>query len=252
MAEKIEDIALEYHAAALPDMFIEEECQKFELDWILSNFPEKKVKVLDLGFGDGINFKAIAPLCDLTMVEGSELLCSKALQYVTEHRLGAKIVHSMFEDFQTTERFDVILASHVLEHVDDPIALLKLLQTLLRIDGKLVGIVPNSESFHRRLGLIMGLQTSLDELSPRDHLVGHQRVYSLARLKEDIQESGFELLAHRGFFLKVLANSQMTHLGVDVLRGLLKLSDELTTEMCANIGFVLTVNKDLILKSDHS
>ena len=45
--------------------------------------------------------------------------------------------------------------------------------------------------------------------------------------------------SHRGFFLKVLANSQMIHLEVGVLEGLLRLSDGLPTEDCANIGFVL-------------
>lgn len=239
MYEKFDEIALSYHSANLPDMHIEEACQKFELDWILSYFLHNRIRVLDLGFGDGVNFEAIASRCELTVVEGAKLLCSKALEIATEKNIKANIVHSLFEEFETVEKFDVILASHVLEHVEDPVRLLKHLRKFLHDDGRIVGIVPNSESYHRRLGLAMGLQETLDQLSERDYLVGHQRVYNLARLDEDVQKSGMRIETHRGFFLKVLANSQMIHLGEDVLKGLLKISDQLATEVCANIGFVI-------------
>ena len=239
MSDRIDNIATTYHGNMLPDMHIEEACQLYELDWILSFFPTKQTRVLDLGFGDGVNYEAIAQNCNVTMIEGSKTLCDRAIKISEEKNLGVQVVHSMFEDFESSEKYDVILASHVLEHVDDPVGLLAGMQNFLTASGKIVGIVPNAESFHRRLGVAMGLQSALDDLSARDLMVGHQRVYSLASLNEDVQIAGMTIESHRGFFLKVLANSQMIHLEVGVLEGLLRLSDGLPTEDCANIGFVL-------------
>ena len=239
MSDRIDNIATTYHGNMLPDMHIEEACQLYELDWILSFFPTKQTRVLDLGFGDGVNYEAIAQNCNVTMIEGSKTLCDRAIKISEEKNLGVQVVHSMFEDFESSEKYDVILASHVLEHVDDPVGLLAGMRNFLTASGKIVGIVPNAESFHRRLGVAMGLQSALDDLSARDLMVGHQRVYSLASLNEDVQIAGMTIESHRGFFLKVLANSQMIHLEVGVLEGLLRLSDGLPTEECANIGFVL-------------
>ena len=239
MSDRIDHIATTYHGNVLPDMHIEEACQLYELDWILSFFPTKQTRVLDLGFGDGVNYEAIAQNCNVTMIEGSKTLCDRAIKISEEKNLGVQVVHSMFEDFESSEKYDVILASHVLEHVDDPVGLLAGMRNFLTASGKIVGIVPNAESFHRRLGVAMGLQSALDDLSARDLMVGHQRVYSLASLNEDVQIAGMTIESHRGFFLKVLANSQMIHLEVGVLEGLLRLSDGLPTEDCANIGFVL-------------
>ena len=243
MTERLDQIAEDYHSSLLPDMHIEQECQRYELSWLSSHFRFPSVQVLDLGFGDGVNFEAVARSCQLTLVEGSLELCSKAQQKSDLLNLNVRIVHSLFEDFDTTEQFDIILASHVLEHVDEPVGLLKHLQTFLKDEGLIVGIAPNAESFHRKLGVVMGLQSNLDDLSQRDHLVGHQRVYSLDTLRRDIEDSGMEMINHRGFFLKVLANSQMIHLDRTVLVGLLKISDQLPTELCANIGFVAVTNR---------
>jgi hypothetical protein len=84
----------------------------------------------------------------------------------------------------------------------------------------------------------MGLSKKLDDLSERDHLVGHQRVYDLAMLGNDLESAGFVMTNHRGFFAKLLANHQMLHLDERVLLGLLKMSDDMPTELCANLGFV--------------
>lgn len=238
MNEKLDQIARDYHNAALSDMHIEEACQKYELDWILEHLKDTNARVLDLGFGDGINFEALVGKCNLTLVEGSRELCDKARQISNSLSLDVEIIHSLFDNYHSEEQFDVILASHVLEHVDDPVLLLLHLRKFLKNNGFVLGIVPNSESFHRKLGVVMGLHEKLTDLSERDHLVGHQRVYSLATLRSDIETSGMKLIKHRGFFLKVLANSQMINLDGTVLTGLLRISDDLQTELCANIGFV--------------
>ena len=154
--------------------------------------------------------------------------------------LGRKVgvIHTLFEEYVPENRFDFIIASHVLEHVDDPVFLLKKMQTWLEPAGQIICIVPNRESLHRRLGFKMGLIEKLDELSPRDKVVGHQRVYSYSALESDLNEAGFAISERRGFFTKSLANSQMLSLTEQIIWGLCQVSEDIPVELGANLGVV--------------
>jgi 2-polyprenyl-3-methyl-5-hydroxy-6-metoxy-1,4-benzoquinol methylase len=236
--ENLEKIAMDYHLSAkMPDMFIEAICQEFEISW-LSHYICDDDKVLDLGFGDGLFLQAFKDHPDFTILEGSKSLVKHAKSVVQELHSTAKIVHTYFEEYVTTEKYDVVIASHVLEHVNDPKRVLNLCKQWLSDDGEIIVIVPNRESLHRRLGVAMELQRELDDLSARDKAVGHLRVYSLESLTKEIEETGFKVLEKRGFFTKALSNAQMINLDPEVFRGLCKLSSELPAEMGANIGLV--------------
>ena len=157
---------------------------------------------------------------------------------VEQAPLDFEIVHSFFEEFERLSAFDVVLASHVLEHVDNPIELLLSLYRSLKPKGRLVGIVPNAQSIHRELAVIMGLQEKLDTLSNRDLMVGHQRVYTLDSLEAHLSEAGFRLLSVRGFFLKPFSNGQLVGFDSSVIQALNEIADRLPPSICANLGFV--------------
>jgi len=240
---KLEKIATEYHNGQFEDMWIEKAGQDYEWPWVESNLPTTG-RILDLGYGDGHSFqnlKVLMQVRDLrvTVIEGAKSLVEIAEKNATSN---FEIVHDFFENFHSDYKFDVIIASHVLEHVDSPVDLLLRLKKFLTPDGKIIGIVPNSESLHRRLAVILKLQNALDSLSNRDFLVGHQRVYSLRSLSTDIIKSGLDLVEYRGFFLKPFSNAQLTPFGLEIIESLLKVSDELPVEICANIGFVCKLN----------
>jgi len=236
---RLNEIATEYHQAEMQDMYIENMGQFYEVPWIHSQIPSGS-RILDLGYGDGLVFDSLLDFaeensCEVTMIEGSGKLVEQARQ----HASGRAIVeHSFFETYESIEKFDVVLASHVLEHVDHPVAVLNHLSTICYPSARIVGLVPNCESIHRRLAVLMGLQSKLDSLSTRDNIVGHQRVYSLATLHDDFAESPWEITEYRGFFLKPLANSQLLGFDKSLISALLKISDELPTELSANIAFV--------------
>lgn len=236
--ERLNEIASEYHQADMKDMFIENMGQLYELPWIHNQIPSGS-RILDLGYGDGLVFDSLLDFaethdCSVTMIEGS----GKLVEQAQKHANGrAYVEQSFFETYTSDKKFDVVLASHVLEHVDSPVYLLNHLARICNKGAKIVGLVPNSESIHRRLAVLMELQPYLDSLSPRDHLVGHQRVYSLATLTEDFNSSPWQLMETRGFFLKPLANSQLLNYDKSLIAALLQLSDELPTEICANIAF---------------
>lgn len=192
-------------------------------------------RVLELGVGTGQMTRALRGRgVPIEVVEGSPVLAARARADVP----GLVVHEAMFEGFVPDEPFDAVLALHVVEHVDDPRAMLAHLATWLRPGGRLVVVVPNAESLHRRLAVRMGLQEHLDSLSPRDHLVGHQRVYTLDELRGDVEASGFACVAEHGWFLKTLPNAMMLDWPAELLVALNEISAELDPRLLANIMLV--------------
>jgi hypothetical protein len=91
---------------------------------------------------------------------------------------------------------------------------------------------------HRQLAVVMGLQPELDTLSKRDLMVGHQRVYSLQILEDDIRRAGLTPVDSAGFFLKVLPNAMMLEYSRELLWGLNAISPSLPKDLLANIAAI--------------
>ncbi len=227
-----------HHSTDIPDKFIEDIQQDFSCEIMKKHLSFPGRRVLELGYGEGIISEFLAQQqCRLTIIEGSTKLAR-----VAQVR-GFNVVDSLFEEYVPREPYDIVLANHVLEHVDDPVRILKMMRDWLEPHGQIFSIVPNRESFHRHIGLAMGLQSQLDDLNPRDHLVGHQRVYSLAGLEADFIHSGFRILHHGGYFLKFFANGSMLDFSPELIKGLNQLSQDFPPEMCANIYVVAGFDK---------
>jgi 2-polyprenyl-3-methyl-5-hydroxy-6-metoxy-1,4-benzoquinol methylase len=234
--EELDKIALEYHGKdEMRDKHIEDMCQFYTYDWVFSHLKGAK-KVLELGIGEG-NFteELSKQQIELTVVEGSPLLVKKAKAIYGDR---IRFECALFEQFEPIDKFDAIVATHVLEHVDDPVGLLRMMRNWLNETGKIIIIVPNKESIHRQLAVIMGLQSALDSLGARDHLVGHQRVYSLDTLGADVKAAGLKVDQEEGFFLKLLPNSMMLDYSIDLLEALNKISFQLPDKLLANIGII--------------
>ena len=146
------------------------------------------------------------------------------------------VIDDLFEDYQPVIPYDLILALHVFEHVDDPVALAKHMKPWLSKKGEMVVVVPNKESLHRRLAKHMGLIEDLGELSTRDKLVGHQKVYSLEELEQDFIEAGYEVITKKGFFIKLLPNSMMLDYSPELISALNACGSDLPAELLANIA----------------
>lgn len=209
-----------------PDIHIENIAQEVAARWIVHWAGRT---VLDLGYGAGIVTRALLDarkhvLC----VEGSPHVFAKIDK-------RAMAVLNRFEDFDPTpdDRFDTVVASHVLEHVADPRALLAKLRPCA---DRIIVLVPNAQSLHRRLAVAMGLQPTPETLSERDKIEGHVRVYTLAQLREDLIYTGWSPIMARGFMVKTLPNSMMLGHSEALLRAMCEV--ELPAEFCANLGVV--------------
>jgi hypothetical protein len=119
--------------------------------------------------------------------------------------------------------------------VDNPVELMIRIGSWISKNGELIIIVPNSQSIHRRLALEAGLINALDDLSARDKMVGHLRVYDLNMLKKHLQSAGFEIVESTGLFLKPFSNSQLLHLDRKIIDAMNTISVNFPAEFGANL-----------------
>jgi 2-polyprenyl-3-methyl-5-hydroxy-6-metoxy-1,4-benzoquinol methylase len=160
---------------------------------------------LELGPGNGFMTKyLVREFSKLTIVEGSKTLTDQIPDYENIIK-----INSLFENYEPNECYDTIIMNHVLEHIENPIELLKKVYNWLDNKGVLILGVPNSKSFHRLAAVEMGLLKSEYELNERDVELGHYRVYDLELLKNEVHLANFKILKEGGIFLKFLSNKQI-------------------------------------------
>lgn len=234
--KKLDRIASTYHLKKkINDIHIENINQHYFAQWILNLVKNKNV--LEMGYGDGIltSYLAFQKRSKLDLIEGSELLVKKAQK---KHR-NINIINELFENYNPEKKYDVIIASHVLEHVDNPVEILRKIKSWMHNKSICVIHVPNRNSYHRQLAKIMKLQKKLETLSKRDLIVGHQRVYSIESMKRDIKKSKLKIIKIKGFFLKFLPNSMMLNFSEKLIIALNKIAEQTSPDLCANITFVI-------------
>lgn len=101
--------------------------------------PEGK-RVLDVGCGGGYFLRICSKLgAAVQGVEPSPVAADQARSQ------GFPVFNGMLDDFTTDERFDIITANQVLEHVPDPVATLEKMKSLLAPGGMIWLAVPNGD-----------------------------------------------------------------------------------------------------------
>lgn len=233
--DELEDIAKQYHLNAdMKDKFIEDISQFYFCDWIKEKFACNR-HVCEMGYGEGITTRRLGSYFqNYSVVEGSSALCEKARSELKQ----VKVVHSLFEDYRPKKKYDMVLALHVLEHVDKPKDILDQIKLWLKPGGVLIVLVPNKRSLHRLFALNMGMINELDDLSDRDVLVGHQRVYDLTELRGEMERAQFKVTDEKGFFLKTVPNYMMINYKHELIMELNKISADLDPSILANICLV--------------
>jgi 2-polyprenyl-3-methyl-5-hydroxy-6-metoxy-1,4-benzoquinol methylase len=166
-------------------------------------------RVLEMGCADGEMTRFLRDdVAELHVLDAAEPYVDAAVA-LGDHVVGHV---ALFEEFEPTERFDAIVMAHVLEHVHDPVAVLDRARGWLAPGGRIVAVVPNADSLHRRLGVEMGLLEHRAQLNDQDVAIGHRRVYDRAHLDRDLRAAGLHVVAQGGILLKLLSNVQMQEL----------------------------------------
>lgn len=203
-------------------------------------------RALELGCSDGFMTEMIAGHVEhLDVVDGSKKFLNEAKK---RDLPNVKFVYSLFEEFKAKKKYDYVIASYILEHVFDPVSVMKMARSVLNRDGLLLLLVPNARALSRQLAVHMGLLNGLKELTPNDHNHGHRRVYDRVDLDRDVAAAGFENVAQGGVMLKILADFQMDKLIDDgtlkeaQIDGLYKLGLEYP-DLCGSLFSICRIKK---------
>jgi len=172
-----------------------------------------KSSLLELGLGHGFSTKKLSETYSPhVVVEGSPAVIRNFR--IHNPSCPVQIEESLFEHYSTNNRFDIIVMGFVLEHVEDPVFILKRFSRFLAKDGRMFVAVPNAEVLNRRVGKIMGLIDDITKPSENDLLLGHRRYYTVSTLQTDLLRAGYEVAHIEGIYLKPLSTRQMLSLNL--------------------------------------
>ena len=164
--------------------------------------------ILEMGPAEGVMTALLAKTGKtLTVVEGSSAFC----EALSARFPTAQVVQSLFEDFAPDRRFDNIVLGHVLEHVEDPIRIVRDAGTWLAPGGRILAAVPNSRSLHRQAAVLMGLLLAEDALNELDLHHGHRRVFNPESFRHCFIAAGLDVEIFGGYWLKPVSNRQIEH-----------------------------------------
>ncbi len=196
-------------------------------------------KVLELGCADGAMTQwLIHDFESVTVVDGSEVFIKEIREKINSPYVT--FICSLFEEYSPTEKYDSILVSHILEHVDEPVLLLKRIKKWLASEGRCFISVPNADSLHRLIGVKMGMLTEKDSLNEQDLLLGHKRVYTPQLLKSHIASAGYHIIKYGGIMIKPVSNRQIeAEWSDELIDAFFKLGEDLP-DLCSEIYAVIS------------
>ncbi|MFN6037509.1 MAG: class I SAM-dependent methyltransferase, partial [Bacteroidota bacterium] len=196
-------------------------------------------KVLELGsFKGDFTLRLAQKFNKITCVEASKDAIVAAKAKVT---LKAEFINSTFENVKLPEKYDNIILTHVLEHIDDPIFVLKRINDeWLSESGRLFLVCPNANAPSRQIAVKMGLISHNAAVTPAEEVHGHRITYSLDTLERDAKAAGLNVIYRTGIFFKALANFQWDRLlntdiiSKDYLEGCYQLGHQYP-DLCSSI-----------------
>jgi 2-polyprenyl-3-methyl-5-hydroxy-6-metoxy-1,4-benzoquinol methylase len=155
-------------------------CRRMQEVLTALQIPTDGARVLDVGFGWGHMLLTFPTSCHLSGADISPSAIATASRNAQFTPYAGTSFHAVRENVLSDlppGPFDVIVCSHVLEHVPDDQALLQHLHARLAPGGVVVVFVP---------------------IEPPDYSLIHLRAYSLQSISERVIQSGFELLHSEG------------------------------------------------------
>lgn len=198
-----------------------------------------KGSVLELGsFRGDFTKRILSYFNDISCVEAS---CDAINVAKMKLGKGVKFFNSPFEKVTLPKRYDNILLTHVLEHLDDPVLVLKRINSEWMAEGgRLLLVCPNANAPSRQIAVKMGLIAHNAAVTPAEAQRGHRRTYTLDTLERDAVAAGLRVAHRSGIFFKALANFQWDRLlktniiSKEYLEGCYKLGQQYP-DLCSSI-----------------
>lgn len=167
----------------------------------------KEGNFLELGSFKGDFTRRFLPYFDdITCVEASDEAIEIAKK---EFGSSVKFINSLFETVTLPTKYDNIVLTHVLEHIDDPIALMKRINDeWLSDNGRFFLVCPNANAPSRQIAVKMGLISHNSAVTRAEKEHGHNITYTFDTLERDAKAAGLKVVHRSGIFFKALANFQ--------------------------------------------
>jgi 2-polyprenyl-3-methyl-5-hydroxy-6-metoxy-1,4-benzoquinol methylase len=171
----------------------------------------RKGSMLELGSFKGDFTKRLVPhFEDITCVEASDVAIIEARKLLGDH---LTYINELFETVSLPRKYDNIVLTHVLEHIDDPVGLLKRVNDEWLSDGgRFFLVCPNANAPSRQIAVKMGLISHATAVTPAEKEHGHRITYTLDTLERDAKAAGLKVTHRSGIFFKALANFQWDRL----------------------------------------
>lgn len=167
--------------------------------------------VLELGcFNGAFTRRLAARFRDITCVEASDQAIATARGVVGD---GVEFHLATMESVRLPRRYENVVLTHVLEHLEDPVRVLRRINDeWLADNGRLFLVCPNANAPSRQIAVKMGLIAHNAAITPAEREHGHTVTYSLDTLERDARAGGLDVLLRTGVFFKALANFQWDRL----------------------------------------
>lgn len=145
-------------------------------------------RILELGVASGYIGKHLSQhKYEMTGIERDPSLASQARPYYQD----VLTLDLNKEEIPPLKPFDYIILADILEHLYDPVEILRRMHKLLKDDGRLIICIPNTANWLIRLKLLFGNFDYSDRgIMDRDHV----KLYTLKTARSLIKEAGFEIV----------------------------------------------------------
>ena len=146
-------------------------------------------KILDLGCGAGDNAKALLELGNtvdgITLSEEEADIVKKFLRNVFVYNLENGLPEAV------TEKYDVVVLSHVLEHICYPGKLLQDIKKIVHAESRIIIALPNIMNYKSRIQLLLG-NFDYKDAGVWDYT--HFRWYTVKSAKQLMKDNGYEIV----------------------------------------------------------
>lgn len=171
----------------------------------------QKGNCLELGSFKGDFTRRLTPFfTDITCVEASDKAIITAKE---EFGYKIKFINALFEEATLPEKYENVILTHVLEHLDNPVSIMKRINDEWLSDtGRFFLVCPNANAPSRQIAVKMGLISHNSAITNAEAEHGHRITYTLDTLEKDARAAGLKVINRSGIFFKALANFQWDRL----------------------------------------
>jgi 2-polyprenyl-3-methyl-5-hydroxy-6-metoxy-1,4-benzoquinol methylase len=210
-----------------------------DFDGILAHYTGKLIapqvknkRTLECGCSTGVMTPMLLEYTNqLDVVEGSEIY-AKITADKFEGRINMFI--SLFENFTPSEKYDAVVFAGVLHHIDNPVEMLKHISNWLTPNGYIYISVPNMTSFHRKLGVAIGVSDSVYSGSERNEFFAQPGRFDISKLHSVCEQANLNIIHQEAFFFKPFPHEIMNEISLseEILDGLFEMGRKMPDDAC--------------------